>query len=240
MHTPTQRGFSSWLGYYQADEDYFNHTHGYTGKQQKYCPKEEGPVAAIELGELAACPANVTRKVGRKIAGNKLGKEVTGGTDASCCALCVANLHCVLYSYTDAKGTNPSKCWLHDGDSSGYKPTAKVTTTRVRTGGGAGPTPSPPSPPSPSPPRPRNWKPYDLSLGNSLHTTPRPAGAAGYDGTYSASLYGPRAVELIQRHDWQRGSSADPERGGQGPPLYVYLAMQVRAAACHTSCASRN
>lgn len=161
----------------------------------------------------ASCLANATRVEGKKITGNRLGKQVTGGTDASCCALCVANSNCSLYSYTNAKGVKPSKCWLHDGDSSGYKSTSKVTTTRVR--GGSGPPPPPP-PPSPPAPRPRNWKPYDLSLGSKPHTTPQPAGAAGFDGTYSASLYGPRAVDMIEKHDW----------GAGGAPMYMYLAMQ--------------
>ena len=120
--------------------------------------------------EAAACPAGVRYRKGQKITGNKLGKELSGLDLAGCCGACSANGGCLFFSFAAAtSGTKPepAKCWLHDGDSSGYNNVSKVTTGSVRARPGPAPPPAPPAPPPAPPSHPCSaWHAelYDMTL----------------------------------------------------------------------------
>ena len=89
---------------------------------------------------------------GEKIVADKRGKEMKGVSTEQCCSACVANPACLFFSSADAKDSNPGKCWLHSGDTSGYENATKVSTGHVRDKPGPAPPPALPPPPAPPPP----------------------------------------------------------------------------------------
>lgn len=112
----------------------------------------ESSLSTETTDSAGTCPAGVTYLKGEKIVADKLGKEVKGVSIAQCCSICAANPHCLFFSSAQRQGSNPGKCWLHSGNTSGYEKVNKVTTGHVRDKPGPVPPPGPPPPPAPPPP----------------------------------------------------------------------------------------